>query len=215
MLSLGRERSGYDLKKEADRSLRFFYWSPSYSQIYGELKRLERAGFATSRVEPAEGARDRRVYSITERGREAVARWAGEAPVEPPVLKHGVMLRAWLGHLMEPGRLREVLELHRDYAERMRREAAADAARAAETPGLTYPALVLRWSERHYAAERDLTQRMLDDLDELARHPRETPRETPRGWRGWRAPRAQEVSRGASRAARSASMPSARARSDS
>ena len=44
LLSFGEELSGYDLKKWADWSLRFFYWAPSYSQIYGELRKLEEIG---------------------------------------------------------------------------------------------------------------------------------------------------------------------------
>lgn len=167
MLAFGQELSGYDLKKWADWSLKFFYWSPSYSQIYGELKRLEKVGYATSRVELTESTRGKRVYAITEDGLAAVARWARESPVEPPVLKHGVMLRAWLGHLMDPARLREVLEEHAAYADKMSRYAAADAEDASKVPEWAYPELVLRWSERYYAAERDLVRQMLADLAEL------------------------------------------------
>ncbi|MEW2357603.1 helix-turn-helix transcriptional regulator [Spirillospora sp. NPDC029432] len=171
LLSFGQELSGYDLKKWADWSLKFFYWSPSYSQIYGELKRLEKAGYAVSRVELTESTRGKRVYAITDEGRAAVSRWARDAPVEPPVLKHGVMLRAWLGHLMEPERLREVIEQHREYADRMSRLAEVDAEGAAEVAEWAYPELVLRWSKRYYEAERDLARQMLDDLEELARRP--------------------------------------------
>ncbi|MEV5828991.1 PadR family transcriptional regulator [Spirillospora sp. NPDC052242] len=168
LLSFGEELSGYDLKKWADWSLKFFYWSPSFSQIYGELKRLEKVGYATSRVELTESTRGKRVYAITQDGLDAVTRWAREAPVEPPVLKHGVMLRAWLGHLMTPERLREVLEEHGAYAAKMSRRAEADAEGAAEVAEWAYPELVLRWSARYYEAERELTRRMLADLDELA-----------------------------------------------
>ncbi|MFB4317653.1 PadR family transcriptional regulator [Actinomadura sp. 21ATH] len=171
LLSFGQELSGYDLKKWADWSLKFFYWSPSYSQIYGELKRLEKAGYAVSRVELTESTRGKRVYAITDEGRAAVSRWARDAPVEPPVLKHGVMLRAWLGHLMEPERLREVIEQHREYSDRMSRLAEADAEGAAEVAEWAYPEMVLRWSKRYYEAERDLARQMLDDLEELARRP--------------------------------------------
>lgn len=168
LLSFGEELSGYDLKKWADWSLRFFYWSPSFSQIYSELKRLEKAGLATSRVELTESTRGKRVYAITEAGRAAVARWADRAPVEPPVLKHGVMLRAWLGHLTSPERLREVLQEHGEYAEKMRRRAEVDAEGAAGKPEWAYTELVLRWAERYYTAERELTAQMLADLEELA-----------------------------------------------
>ena len=169
LLSFERELSGYDLKKWADKSLGFFYWSPSFSQIYSELKRLERAGYVTSRTVPqATGNRDKRIYAITEEGREAVRDWARGAPVEPPVLKHGVMLRLWLGHLLEPGRAGEVLREHQAYAERMRERAGADAEAAHDDPSWAYPELVLRWAERYYAAERDLAEKMLADLEELA-----------------------------------------------
>ncbi|WP_432215394.1 PadR family transcriptional regulator [Streptomyces lydicus] len=173
LLSFGEELSGYDLKKRADRSLGLFYWSPSFSQVYGELKRLEKTGCVSSRTVAQEtGNRDKRVYVITDTGLAAVRHWAREAPVEPPVLKHGVMLRLWLGHLLEGERMREVLGSHREYAERMRRRAEADAERARAEGTRVHPALVLKWSERFYAAERDLADAMLADLDEGERHHR-------------------------------------------
>ncbi|MFC6063567.1 PadR family transcriptional regulator [Streptomyces ochraceiscleroticus] len=169
LLSFGTELSGYDLKKWADWSLGFFYWSPSFSQIYGELKRLEKHGYAASRtVTPETGGRGKRVYRITEAGTAAVRAWTREAPVEPPVLKHGVMLRLWLGHLMGPDRMREVLGTHQEYAETMRRRAAADAEGAATEDAWAYTELTLKWAERYYAAERDRAAEMLAELEELA-----------------------------------------------
>lgn len=173
LLSFGEELSGYDLKKWSDWSLRFFYWSPSFSQIYGELKRLEKVGYLSSRMVAQEtGNRDKRVYVITDEGMAAVRLWAREAPVEPPVLKHGVMLRLWLGHLLEAEQMREVLGRHREYAETMRRRAETDAECAPADDASAYPSLVLKWSERHYASERDLADAMLADLEELDRRRR-------------------------------------------
>ncbi|MGY5128612.1 PadR family transcriptional regulator [Streptomyces nigrescens] len=170
LLSFGEELSGYDLKKWSDWSLRLFYWSPSFSQIYGELKRLEKVGYVTSRMVAQEtGNRDKRVYVITDAGMAAVRHWAREAPVEPPVLKHGVMLRMWLGHLLETDRMREVLGRHREYAETMRQRAEVDVDDACGEEAWAYPALVLKWSERYYASERDLADAMLADLDERDR----------------------------------------------
>lgn len=169
MLSHADELSGYDLKKWADWSLQFFYWSPSFSQIYAELKRLEKHGYATSRaVLQDDGVRGKRMYAITDSGRVAAARWVNDAPVEAPVLKHSVMLRAWLGHLAEPDRLREILTEHIGYAERMRKLAEVDAENSDENPDAVYPGAVLRWCVRHYAAERDFAEELLGDLDKLA-----------------------------------------------
>lgn len=169
MLSHADELSGYDLKKWADWSLQFFYWSPSYSQIYAELKRLEKHGYATSRtVMQADGVRGKRMYSITDEGRAAAAQWVNHAPVEAPVLKHSVMLRAWLGHLAEPERLRAILSEHIDYAETMRNRAEADARGSEENPDWAYPSAVLRWCTRYYENERDLARDLLADLDALS-----------------------------------------------
>jgi DNA-binding PadR family transcriptional regulator len=168
LLSFGEELSGYDLKKWSDGSLRFFYWSPSFSQIYGELKRLENVGYVSSRMVAQEtGNRDKRVYVITDEGMAAVRHWAREAPVEPPVLKHGVMLRLWLGHLLEADRMRDVLGRHREYAEAMRQRAEVDVESARAEEAWAYPSLVLKWSQRFYTAERDLADAMLADLDEM------------------------------------------------
>lgn len=168
ILSFGSELSGYDLKKWADWSLRFFYWAPSFSQIYGELRRLEELGYARSRVVAKDDVRGKRLYSITPEGERAMARWTNEAPVEPVVLKHGVMLRVWLGHLADPDDLRAMLVEHREQSERMRVRARVDAEGAAAEPDWAYPEVVLRWAERYYASERDRAEAMLEDLDRLA-----------------------------------------------
>lgn len=168
LLSFGSELSGYDLKKWADWSLRFFYWAPSFSQIYSELRKLEGLGYATSRVVSKDDVRGKRLYSITPAGTEAMSRWANESPVEPVVLKHGVMLRMWLGHLGDPNSLRETLATHRETCEKMRVRAAADAEGAAAEPGWAFPELVLQWSEQYYASERDRADQMLADLDRFA-----------------------------------------------
>jgi DNA-binding PadR family transcriptional regulator len=72
LLSL-RPRSGYDIKTVVDRSTRFF-WAASYGQIYPELRRLEREGLITGE-DAANGARGRRVYEVTEAGRDALRAW--------------------------------------------------------------------------------------------------------------------------------------------
>src|ERR1700753_4145877 len=104
MLSYEEEVSGYDLKKWIDWSVDLYYWSPSFSQIYTELKKLESLGLATSRVERDEGPRSLRLYKITDAGLPAVTEWATDSPVDPPVLKHSVLMRMTLGHLSNPAR---------------------------------------------------------------------------------------------------------------
>ncbi|MGE2734693.1 PadR family transcriptional regulator [Mycolicibacterium vaccae] len=163
MLSGGAELSGYDIKKWINWAIRFFYSSPAYSQIYSELKRLERLGLVSSRVDT--GIRNRRMYKITDAGLAAVTRWANDEPVEPPTLKHNPLLRVMLGHLHNPGRLREILSEHVAYAEQLHEAAATEARWTTEQPAWAYARLALRWSEQYYAAERDLALQMIKELD--------------------------------------------------
>lgn len=163
LLSGDDEFSGYDIRKWIGWSIRFFYSNPAYSQIYSELKRLERLGFLSSRVEA--GARNRRLYRITPEGLAAVIDWINNEPVEPPALKHNALLRVMLGHLVEPDKLREMLTSHADYAEQMEREAALEVRWMADQPGWSYARLALKWAEEYYADERQRALRMIKDLD--------------------------------------------------
>ena len=155
MLSFGEELTGNDLKKWADWSIGFYYWSPSVSQVYAELKKLETLGFVQSRVVSEPGTRGRRVYAITEAGIGAVRTWSREAPVEIPVLKHGVMLRAIVrDHIVNlEDKLRRAGE-HADHSDR--------------EPGWAFSQMSLRWAERYFRAEIDLSRQLLDDIDAAA-----------------------------------------------
>lgn len=166
MLSYDYELSGYDIRKWIDWSMRFFYGSPAYSQIYSELKKLEQFGFVTSRVDSDGSPRRRRLYKITEEGMDAVTRWANDAPLDPPVLKHSPLLRVTLGHLTNPARLREILQEHLAYADEMYRSAAKDAKWAGADTTWAYARVALNWAERYYANERELTLKMIKELDE-------------------------------------------------
>lgn len=166
VLSYQDELSGYDIKKWTEWSLRFFYGSPAYSQIYTELKKLEDFGFVVSRVENDGGARSKRLYTITELGLSALGEWADKAPVDPPQLKHNPLLRVTFGHLTSPRRLKEIMQEHVAYADRMQREAATEARWAEAEPAWAFGRVALKWAERYYAAERELALETIKDLDE-------------------------------------------------
>ena len=166
MLTYEYELSGYDIRKWIEWSMRFFYGSPAYSQIYSELKKLEKLGLVTSRVENSAGTRNRRLYKITDAGLEAVTQWANESTLDPPVLKHSALLRVTFGHLTDPARLKELLQEHLAYADEMHRNAAKDAKWAGVVPSWAFARVALNWAERYYANERELTLKMIKELDE-------------------------------------------------
>ena len=73
--------SGYDLKKMFDDSVRHF-WYADQSQIYRTLNRLYEQEWVTREVIEQEDRPDRKVYSITTQGREALRKWLVSRPNE-------------------------------------------------------------------------------------------------------------------------------------
>src|SRR3954468_13888755 len=92
LLTFGDELTGYELKRRADNTLRFYWVAPAMSQIYSELGRLSGQGLVEPPA-PAGAGRRTTTCRITERGRESLREWLAEAPVGFPVLKHTVLLR--------------------------------------------------------------------------------------------------------------------------
>ncbi|AYJ48323.1 PadR family transcriptional regulator [Rhodococcus sp. P1Y] len=170
MLTFGEELTGSDLKEWADWSIGFFYWSPSVSQVYTELKKLETQGFVSYRDVAEHGERGRRMYSITDSGLRAVTAWSRLAPVEDPVLKHSVLLRMWMGHLHEPEHLKVVLEEHITNMEDKKRRAAEHADHSKDEPGWAYSRMSLLWAGRYCQAEIDLARDLIELVDDAAEH---------------------------------------------
>jgi DNA-binding PadR family transcriptional regulator len=106
LVALG-PRTGYDVKRIADHSTRFF-WGASYGQIYPELRRLEQDGLVEAEDEPRGRVR-RRVYRITPAGEAAVREWLLAEESDYDVRDEG-LLRLFFRDLMHGA---EVLDLVR------------------------------------------------------------------------------------------------------
>jgi DNA-binding PadR family transcriptional regulator len=169
LLSFGRELSGYDLKKWADASLRFFYWSPASSQIYSELRRLEGLGYTRSRTARQDDLRNKRMYRITSAGERALRAWIAHGDYEPTMVKHPMLMRVWLGHLAEPDRLRELVGEHLRAVQEELEHARYSYEHAPDDPAWSYPELVTAWAVRTLEAEVQLTEQLLGELHQLDR----------------------------------------------
>ncbi|WP_040836015.1 PadR family transcriptional regulator [Nocardia brevicatena] len=174
MLSFGEDLTGNDLKRWADWSIGFFYWSPSVSQIYSELKKLEALALVGSRKVSEEGVRGRRVYGITDLGLRALRNWSRRSDIDMPVLKHGVMLRLWMGHLHDPEHLKRLIRTHIENLQERARQANSYAEGSAEEPGWAFSRMSLRWSQRLFEAEIELAHQLLADIDEASREYRKS-----------------------------------------
>jgi DNA-binding PadR family transcriptional regulator len=87
--------SGYDIRKEAEGSVGYF-WSESYGQIYPALRDLAAKGWIKRRPGGRGGNRDRHVYEITQRGRQALAAWRAEPPRDAPA-RNELLLKLFFG----------------------------------------------------------------------------------------------------------------------
>lgn len=126
--------SGYDLTKGFERSVAHV-WQAGHSQIYPELAKMTADGLVT--VE-AEGARGRKIYSITPEGRAELRAWLiGHDPTGPT--RSEVALQAFLLPLLEPREALDVLERLKSHMEHKLAELEALRAskQAASTPERT------------------------------------------------------------------------------
>ena len=79
------EYSGYDLAKSFDASVANF-WMATPQQLYRELDRLAEQGLIQARVVHQERRPNKRVYSLTEAGRDAIQQFTSRAP-KPCVIR--------------------------------------------------------------------------------------------------------------------------------
>jgi PadR family transcriptional regulator, regulatory protein AphA len=99
MVGLGA-RSGYEIKRTVERSIRFF-WTISPAQVYPSLTKLEAAGLLTGREEP-QGNRPRRVYTRTRAGARAIRDWLTEPEPMPFELRDIGMVKLFFADALDP-----------------------------------------------------------------------------------------------------------------
>lgn len=85
------DMTGYEIMETFRDSLKFF-WSVQTSQIYRELKTLEKNAWVSRTVVPQQGKPDKNVYSITKEGKEELIKWLadgdlGLSPRTPILMK--------------------------------------------------------------------------------------------------------------------------------
>lgn len=149
----------HDLRRMA-RQGRVLDWAGE-SQCYVEPKRLAELGYLEARKEPGK-TRERTVYSLTDKGLEALREWA-QAPVHFPRLQHEPLVRMLAADLVgEEAVATSIATLRQDIADLSARLDVAEA--VADT--LPHRRKYLHLSHR---LVRRLLQLHLDWVDEVER----------------------------------------------
>jgi len=93
------EATSYDIKQAMDMTIENF-WPVPHTTAYEEPARLAAAGYLSASQEPS--GRRRKVYSLTEEGREALREWASEPSAAPPQIRDEFVLKIFAGADPQP-----------------------------------------------------------------------------------------------------------------
>jgi DNA-binding PadR family transcriptional regulator len=69
--------SGYELARRFDRSIGYF-WAATHQQIYRTLRVMEDDGWVHVTPVAQQGRPDKKVYTVSDQGRDELARWIDE-----------------------------------------------------------------------------------------------------------------------------------------
>jgi PadR family transcriptional regulator, regulatory protein AphA len=100
--------TGYELKRVFDQSIRHF-WPADQSQIYKTLLKLSRKGLASVKVVHEDDRPSRKIYSITDAGRDELMGWVGRPP-EPEVFREPFLIQVFFAGLLSDEDAISVLE---------------------------------------------------------------------------------------------------------
>jgi DNA-binding PadR family transcriptional regulator len=159
---VGRGGAGaHDLLRMARRG-RMLDWAGE-SQYYVEPKRLAKLGYLKARREPGK-TRDRTVYTLTEKGFEALHEYA-KTPVRFTPLKSDPLLRLLLCDLVgEPVTRTSMVALREDIADLMERLADGEATARTLPHRSKYLLLVIDFLRRYLELHLELVDKIERDF---------------------------------------------------
>lgn len=132
----------YELKQRIGETIAFF-WSFSHAQFYGEPTRLAEMGLVTEDQEPS--GRRRRVFAITDAGREALRAWFDEPTTTRREIRDLGIVKLFFSENAEPQQIAELVrqqtEVHTEILDE-------------------YLALRERFGDRHDIGNRPITIEM-------------------------------------------------------
>ncbi|MFF7723919.1 PadR family transcriptional regulator [Streptomyces luteogriseus] len=103
------EASGYELSKVFDASLANF-WASTPQQLYRELDRLARDGLIEARVVRQERRPDKRMFTLTEAGREDLRSFAATPPRRPTAIRDELLIKIQAMDGADPDATRALVE---------------------------------------------------------------------------------------------------------
>jgi PadR family transcriptional regulator, regulatory protein AphA len=163
--------SGYDLARMVRVSIGHI-WSESYGQIYPNLKRLAAGGLVVCKTHKHKGRPDRRVYSITNKGREQLARWLS-VPPQPEIPRNEMLLKLFFGAQVPiPILIRNVERMvheNRALLEKFTKVQHDEIDKNPQYPDAPFWKMAARFGQIEIAAHLRWAEETLDKLHKMAR----------------------------------------------
>ena len=105
-----RPMHGYRIKKHIEQHFGYM-WSVNYGQIYPNLKRLQEEGLVLiTEVAPGAKGPEKKLYSITPKGREAFAEWLHASPERGMLIRDPFLMRFVFFGFGEKDRAMELID---------------------------------------------------------------------------------------------------------
>ncbi|MEE3719998.1 PadR family transcriptional regulator [Tumidithrix elongata RA019] len=112
LVSLIQEpKSGYDLAKQFDGSVGFF-WQATHQQIYRELTKLEQQNWIAAEAIAQEGRPDKKIFSVTDRGLSHLKTWLLQSSEVAPS-KDEFLVKIYAGYLIPQEAIVQKIQDHR------------------------------------------------------------------------------------------------------
>ena len=116
------DMTGYDLTKVFNDSLRFF-WKAQPSQIYRDLTALEKEDCLTFEIEEQKGKPSKKIYSITEKGKNKFYQWVNDYDFTKEVsYRESMLMKIFFGASGDDTKLEESLMAFMDKNRRYKEE---------------------------------------------------------------------------------------------
>jgi PadR family transcriptional regulator AphA len=166
--------SGYDLGVSIRASVGHI-WNESYGQIYPNLKKLAAEGFVTSKTERQKGKPDRRIYSVTKKGQERLAKWLAVEP-QPEIARNELLLKLFFGAQVPAeiliGFVERMAEREGTVLKELTRLEREEIAQSQQYPAAPYWKMAARFGQMELKAHLRWAEETLDELHKISRKQR-------------------------------------------
>ena len=158
-------RTGYAIKRDVGRSTCLF-WAASLAQVYPELAALEGGGYVVRADEP-HGARPRKTYRLTDKGRGALEGWLRSERLPDFEFRDEGLLRLFFADALPPAEALALVRRLRLRAEELERAFRADVLPLAERARGDFTHVVARQGADYHAWRAAWFRRLERELEDV------------------------------------------------